>query len=95
MDTETPEKTRCTRNSFTHGTASMYTNGKCRCSACTDEHSSKKMSEKARRAALPKDPNDPRHGSVGFYTNWGCRCDACKAANTADHAARRAGKASR
>ena len=34
-----------------------------------------------KRAAAPKDPNDPRHGTLSFYVNHGCRCDKCSGAN--------------
>jgi hypothetical protein len=68
-----------------HGSASTYSNHKCRCVPCTEAHRvyiAKKREEFRRHGGLS--PDDPRHGSVNAYTNYYCRCYSCRTAQ-ADH----------
>ena len=65
-----------------HGTAGGYTNHSCRCDDCKAAWTEQCKQARIRRAATPKDPDDPRHGTYVFYQNHGCRCEYCTAAHT-------------
>lgn len=72
-----------------HGSASTYSNHKCRCDECREAARLRAIEVRARRFAkrvliegrlvaahLPH----KSHGTVGAYTNHGCRCDTCTSA---------------
>lgn len=70
----------------THGKASTYRGQqyKCRCTPCTEAHTTKHYEEhERRRLRLIEDPTLAPHGNPSTYTNWGCRCDPCTEANSA------------
>jgi hypothetical protein len=68
-----------------HGKSSGYTNGGCRCDACSE---AQRVYYAAWRAA--KRPQDAtEHGYEQTYNDYKCRCDACRAAATAARRRRR------
>lgn len=58
-----------------HGTASKYTNDRCRCDECRAAWSIYIRALRQRRAAEGLPPS-VEHGAT-TYTNWGCRCRTC------------------
>jgi hypothetical protein len=69
-----------------HGTASKYSNDRCRCEDCRKAWAEYTTSRKRQRRAFVKAnglPSSVEHGESA-YTNWGCRCDVCRAADTAN-----------
>jgi hypothetical protein len=63
-----------------HGSASTYTNHRCRCVDCTAEwaRKHKEWCHQRNRRGIPAHV----HGSVNGYTNYRCRCARCRDANT-------------
>lgn len=61
-----------------HGSASTYSNHRCRCAPCRAAWAAYVAKRRAERVAgagtIP-------HGTVGGYGNYGCRCEACVTAN--------------
>lgn len=63
-----------------HGSASTYTNHRCRCVPCTAEWAKKhkEWCEARARRGVPAHV----HGTVNGYTNYRCRCGRCRVANS-------------
>ena len=64
-----------------HGTASGYTNHKCRCVQCKAAWASYIGRVKAVRKSKVLAADDPRHGTTNLYGNFSCRCEACTEAH--------------
>lgn len=72
----------------THGKASTYRSGGCRCAECRDAHRLAQASLREKYYALRTlvdgrwvAPGHPyQHGTSYWYRMRGCRCDACRAA---------------
>lgn len=61
-----------------HGSASTYTNWRCRCDACREAWRIEFARMRRNRTRwLRDDPTLAQHGTESTYTNWGCRCAAC------------------
>jgi hypothetical protein len=64
-----------------HGTASTYTNHKCRCPACRAAWAEAVQGARERRhRGMLSGLLDPPHGTDNTYTNYMCRCNPCRAA---------------
>lgn len=79
-----------------HGSASTYTNHKCRCDECRRAWAECVQRRKIDRAGiLAEDPTAAEHGKETTYSNWSCRCDPCtEARRIADRARRERRRAS-
>lgn len=74
----------------THGLASSYRAGGCRCEECCAANTERARRDRASRAArLAADPSLATHGSAMTYLNWRCRCEKCVQAHSARMAAQR------
>jgi hypothetical protein len=62
-----------------HGTASKYSNDKCRCADCRRAWVEYNRLRRATRWAWTAEgglPATVKHGSSAYY-NWGCHCPIC------------------
>lgn len=65
-----------------HGTATKYSNHKCRCNECKAAWAAyvlQRRRQRARYVVTEGLPSSVAHGAAA-YVNWGCRCDICLAA---------------